>query len=809
MRILAAVILLFLYLPCHAAVKTWNGGTSGSWNTPGNWSPAGVPAIATSPAVGDDIVFDGSMALNVTITDYPINAGTTQFGQLTLSNNVTVNLSSTGDTYMLFFNGLVIPAGSRINIGAATSSVFIFGSNSSTLYSSIYGTIDMKGTGTNATTNKKAFQAGINFSSGGSYIYGKLILSGPSATFTSTTNVLVIQSGGEMQWNRDGVVSAVAPFRYDEGSILNITGIITSPLILSDFGNYYGLLIWNCPSQTGFNIPIIPYVGLLWHLDSIRVLNTGTGSAILSATPCYSVGHLEVQGGNLNLGSPTSAGCGSYLITSDLKITGGTVTGNATFSGDATTAYPVTLPVGRDFIMTGGTFNFTNRPTGLSPGGAMQLNVGRNISQTGGSIFATSSFGSQNNINMNGSGAQTLELNNLADVSLSITNTSSTLGITLANNVTIASSAALVLNRGYIKLGSYTLAVPASRFFQNSFSPMPKIVTDGYGKLKFTGITASSSKVFPVAPFAVNSYDPVTITTTAGASVNDYSVRVQRGIASGAMYSYRVMNRTWTINGTTIINPNTVGISYQYNDTAKQALCLPAAPMEEGHFAGGVWNVDPAATLITPTGSDPYIVGPFYPGSIDSSFAIGNQASILAINNPLQLSAQKSNNTAVLKWTVDNAVAGNRFFIERSADGRVFASLSVAGINELTYTDIHLLPELNYYRIKMTDIDNRSYYSNTVAVLNAAKGTSLLNITPNPVTGGRFKLQLASAVAEKMHIHLVDMQGRIVLKQDVQLSSGFNAIEINVSSLSPASYYIYGTGASGRTKALKFVKQED
>ncbi|MBK8521974.1 MAG: hypothetical protein IPL54_14270 [Chitinophagaceae bacterium] len=428
MRIFTTIILFILYLPCNAVVKTWNGGAAGSWNTPGNWSPVGVPVIATSPSVGDDIVFDGSLALTVTITDYPVNASTTQFGQLILSNNITVNLSSSGDTYMLFLNGLVIPAGTRINIGAATTSIFIFGSNSSTGYSSIYGTIEMKGTGTNITTNRKIFQSGINFSSGGSYIYGKLIFSGPSATFTSTTNVLVIQSGGEMQWARDGVASAVAPFRYNDGSTLNITGIATSPLILSDFGNYYGLLIWNCPSQTGFNIPIVPYVGLLWHLDSIRVLNTGTGSSTLSATPCYSVGHLEVQGGVMNLGSRSVVGCGTYLITSDLKITGGTVTGNATFAGDAGSAYPMTLPVQRDFIMTGGTFNLTNRPTGLSPGGAMQLNVGRNVIQTGGTISASSAFGSQNQINLNGSAAQTLEFSNVNDILIAISNTSATLG---------------------------------------------------------------------------------------------------------------------------------------------------------------------------------------------------------------------------------------------------------------------------------------------------------------------------------------------------------------------------------------------
>jgi hypothetical protein len=803
MRIFTVIILLFVSQSCFATVKTWNGGAAGSWSNAANWSPVGVPVVATSPSTGDDIVFDGSLAATVTITDYPAQVNTDYWGQLSLINNVTVNLSSGSDTYMYFGTGLTINTGSRINIGAATTTIFDFGNKSAVVNSGlIYGTVELKGTGTNATTNRKHYST-----AGKTRLYGKMIVSGTAAQLSSSVNWtnFYIESGGELQWARDGL--SLSSLNCTDGGIINITGIVSAPLVLANAGTYAGLIIWNCPSQTGFNIGVVPSVGLLFHVDSVRIVNTGSGSACLGVSPCYSVGHLEVQGGIMNLGSPTSVGCGSYFITSDLKITGGTVTGNATFTSDAGSAYPMTLPVQRDFIMTGGTFNFTNRPTGLSPGGAFQLNVARNISQSGGSIFATSAFGSQNNINMNGSGAQTLELDNMTDIGLSVTNTSATLGVTLADNVTIGSSCAFTLNRGYVKLDNYMLTVPSNLFFQNSFTPMPKIVTSGYGKLKLTGITASSSKVFPVAPFAVNSYDPVTITTTAAASTNDYSVRVQRGIASGAMYSYRVMNRTWTINGTTTINANTVGLTYQYNDTAKQVLCLPTAGMEEGHFAGGVWNVDPAATLITPTGSNPYLVGPFYPNSIDSSFAIGNLASILAINNPVELSVQKNNNAATLKWTVNNTVSIKQFLIERSADGRTFTSLSIENANIFNYTDIQLLPGLNYYRIKMINIDNRSYYSNTVALLNATKGTALLGLWPNPVTGGRFKLQLASAVAEKMEILIMDIQGRGVSTQHVQLIAGFNVVEINVINLAPGSYYMYGIDATDKTKVLKFIKQ--
>ncbi|MEP7238863.1 MAG: hypothetical protein ABI685_13385, partial [Ferruginibacter sp.] len=583
MRLIISFVFLFFCQSVLAVPKTWNGGAAGSWSNPANWSPAGVPIVATSPSIGDDIIFDGSITATVTITDYPLQVNTDFWGQLSLINIVTVNISSASDTYMYFGTGIDIATGSRINVGAATTTIFEL-SNKNAIANSglIYGIVDMEGAGTNAVTNRKIFNTPN--SGGATKIYGTLIFSGPSAQLTgANSGNFSIESGGELQWARDGM--ALPALVCKDGGIINITGIITTPLVFANAGSYFGLIIWNNPSQTGSNIQIVPSVGFLFHVDSVRVINTGSGTATLGNTPCYSVGHLEVQGGIMQLGSPiNTTGCFStYLITSDLKLTGGTLIGNATFTGDAGVAYPLTLSIGRDLIITGGTFNLTNRPTGLAPGGAIQLNVGRNIVQTGGSLFSTSSFGSQNNINMNGSAAQTLEItNNFTDVGLGISNTSATLGVTLANNVTIQASCYINLTRGYIKLDNYNLTVPANKFFQGSFTPMPRIVTSGFGKLKLTGITASSTQIFPVAPLTVNSYDPLTITTTASAVTNDYSIRVQRGIASGNIYSTKVINRTWIVNSTTTAVANSVGLTYQYNDSAKQAGCITSAQMEEG-----------------------------------------------------------------------------------------------------------------------------------------------------------------------------------------------------------------------------------
>ena len=98
-------------------------------------------------------------------------------------------------------------------------------------------------------------------------------------------------------------------------------------------------------------------------------------------------------------------------------------------------------------------------------------------------------------------------------------------------------------------------------------------------------------------------------------------------------------------------------------------------------------------------------------------------------------------------------------------------------------------------------------YSNIVALINANKGLEFINIAPNPVTDGRFKLNIASAENAKMEIIITDVTGRIMIKQTSNLIAGFNAIDMNVVNLASGVYQIFGNTADGKTKVLQFVKQ--
>ena len=189
------------------------------------------------------------------------------------------------------------------------------------------------------------------------------------------------------------------------------------------------------------------------------------------------------------------------------------------------------------------------------------------------------------------------------------------------------------------------------------------------------------------------------------------------------------------------------------------------------------------------------------------------------VRNPLPIKVEyfrgaKQGSSHVLDWKVVpvNTVNGT-LSLERSADGRNFSSIysitasAIRMQQPFNYATNNLLKGTNYYRLKLTDDNGVVTYSGIVALLNGNKGFELVNITPNPVTEGRFKLNITAAEQLKMEVVVTDMAGRIVSRQTNNLISGFNAIEVNVNALANGMYQVMGIIEGERTRVVKFVKE--
>ncbi len=537
-------------------------------------------------------------------------------------------------------------------------------------------------------------------------------------------------------------------------------------------------------------------------MDSIRVVSTGIGSLRMFSNPTgYTIGHLEVQGGIVEMGAPTT-GTGTCTISTDMKVTGGSVYGNSTFAGDAGAAHPMTVTVNGNFTQSGGTVNLTARPTGLAPGGACILSAKGNVTQTAGLFTATSAFGSQNQIYLSGTVLQNIQMSSFTGtIALVVGN--ATNGASLQSNLVLPSGLNL-LSGGFIQLNTFDLSVGAGLIFSSGNG---KAVTNNTGTLKVTGLTALSSQAFPVAPSSTT-YNPVTLVPSAGAfSPNTYAVRVETGLNPLIAYPFYAVNRTWTVTATTTPGAS-VSTALQYSNTDGTGGFTYGVNVDHAVFYSGGWNID--AANVTPAYSAPnYTLTTSVVslnGGVGLPMVIGNIGAILNSSRSINLSVQKQNSNAQLSWILNTASVIKDVTVQRSSNGRDFETLATLPALINSYTDDKLLPGTNYYRVKATDANGRILYSAISAIISSDAGFDIVSLLPN-IVRSNMQLNITAAQKTKLDVLVTDAAGRPVTKVLYSLVAGSNLFDMNVERLAAGVYYLTATTAAGETKTMRFVKQ--
>lgn len=249
------------------------------------------------------------------------------------------------------------------------------------------------------------------------------------------------------------------------------------------------------------------------------------------------------------------------------------------------------------------------------------------------------------------------------------------------------------------------------------------------------------------------------------------------------------------------------GVTDQFslNMTKNPDACLSAI--------GGGWP----GVLYSPTGfgsigGDRFVDVTNITGGFSSFYLHGGSTPVPVKVEYFKGAKQGADNLLDWKVSCTNTPSAT-LTLERSADSRNFGriySITATALRcqqPFSYTDSRSLPGMNYYRLKMEDANGVVTYSSIVALLNRDKGFEMVNITPNPVTDGSFKLNISASQITKMQVIVADMQGRMLSSKAISLTAGFNAIDMNVSNLAKGTYQVYGVTDEMKTKALSFVKQ--
>lgn len=140
-------------------------------------------------------------------------------------------------------------------------------------------------------------------------------------------------------------------------------------------------------------------------------------------------------------------------------------------------------------------------------------------------------------------------------------------------------------------------------------------------------------------------------------------------------------------------------------------------------------------------------------------------ASILPVRIG-SFAVQKQGNTTKIFWTTQQEINSREFVIERSVDGRTWTTVATvaaagnsASLISYSTTDFTPAKGINFYRLKMVDIDNRFANSEQRSVLFG--NADVVLITPNPATSFA-TIYMGKADNSISQIFVTDMNGKLI-----------------------------------------------
>lgn len=182
----------------------------------------------------------------------------------------------------------------------------------------------------------------------------------------------------------------------------------------------------------------------------------------------------------------------------------------------------------------------------------------------------------------------------------------------------------------------------------------------------------------------------------------------------------------------------------------------------------------------------------------------------------VQFTGVTLNNDVKLTWTTASETNNKGFYVERSVDGKLFeivkfvtgAGNSVRTINyqmidqnAFTSNNVNVL----YYRLKQVDFDGKFDYSTVVKIV---KNDSKINGTvvyPNPFAN-QINVSFTSASNNIATIEILDIQGKLIQTNSLDVVAGFNNLTINNLNVLNNGFYFVRLTVNGEKQTYKLVK---
>ncbi|MCD6066821.1 MAG: hypothetical protein K0S33_1647 [Bacteroidetes bacterium] len=324
---------------------------TGSWNTPGIWTPAGVPTATDNVTISNT----HTVTINVNAVCNNLTVGVSSPATLSIGNNTTIRTLAVGANITINTgSSLSVPVGSNathaitINGNVVNNGTLNLASDANSLCTTTIqknGNVTISGTGATTTFNTIAMNLGTSINN---------TLEVTTPTFVAPANFLTLTTG-TFKLSTSGA-STITPF----------TGTVTIP-------QKGGIWLNSASSTINFGTTVTMYGNITNSNGTMNIGNIADEDLVSNG------GVLTASGGTTNI-------AGKYYATginnlSKFNITGGTVIVPAISSSSTTIAPFQIAGAGSQFTMTAGSLIIPRE------GGSGAQNLGFvNTGATGGTV---------------------------------------------------------------------------------------------------------------------------------------------------------------------------------------------------------------------------------------------------------------------------------------------------------------------------------------------------------------------------------------------------------------------------------------
>ncbi len=168
-----------------------------------------------------------------------------------------------------------------------------------------------------------------------------------------------------------------------------------------------------------------------------------------------------------------------------------------------------------------------------------------------------------------------------------------------------------------------------------------------------------------------------------------------------------------------------------------------------------------------------------------------------------------------LAWTAESETTFSHYDLQRSTQGAIFRTIqTIASDRAGTARTYQYLDQeaskINYYRLRMVDLDGRIEYSKTLTVnLDCYDGKRMI-IFPNPAVHEQHTVLNVKLFSQdpQATLAITDLTGRNLKTMILPVQQDWNMIRLNISDLAAGTYFIQHQRKDGTREVKKFVLQQ-